>query len=473
MQNDYDYLRRLYMDDSATKFGYAFFLSYFFRNILDLRRRFDLITLRKVAKPYSVSDFCMGVCLAVSVGCCPLSRIDTELREERKLARSVGLENGFFSSRQAHRILNTFNGYHVNQLKRISQTLISDFGDSPRKDLIIADIDQSTRPTYACKREGATTGKNPKHGQKCLQWSVAFCAGEVIDQQLKEGYRHCTDDFKERYQETLRILGRIDILRIDGGYLSAENLRFLGDQLFCTKAGVSLNCVKEGLKKAQGRYWKRVDRHTKVFDCGFVSIFSDADRKYRLILVRGQKRQERRIPIKQRKQGRGYRPYRITYREIVFGILTNISGNPVHLYEFYKQRQTIENYFRDSNWSFETGKLPSQRFRANQAYLWLTSIVQNSLQWFKRQCLPEHWQSCSYQRIRDELINRKAVVHERSGYVQINFSVCFKHKEVHDFAAEKLKMMKHCLDRGEPLDYFWKFSTLPSVPEGFDIENLN
>ena len=60
----------------------------------------------------------------------------------------------------------------------------SEFGDSPRQELIVVDIDQSARPTYACKREGATTGKTSKIGQNCLQWSVAFCAGEVIDQEL-------------------------------------------------------------------------------------------------------------------------------------------------------------------------------------------------------------------------------------------------------------------------------------------------
>jgi len=33
--------------------------------------------------------------------------------------------------------------------------------------------------------------------------------------------------------------------------------------------------------------------------------------------------------------------------EVIFGILTNLSGNPIHVYKFYKQRQTIENYFRE------------------------------------------------------------------------------------------------------------------------------
>lgn len=470
MDSHYDSLQRMYTDDSVTKFGYAFYLSYFFRNILSLRKRFDCITLKKVAKPYTVSDFCMGLCLAISVGCCPLSRIDTDLYEEQKLARSIGLETGFFSSSQAHRILNTFNGYHVNQLKRIGYTLLSQFGDAPHKDMIIVDIDQSTRPTYANKREGATTGKNVKNGQKCLQWSVSFCAGEVIDQQLKEGYRHCIDDFKDRYQQTRKILHRIDILRIDGGYLSATNLNLLGDQLFCTKASVNLTCVKEGLKIAKGRYWKRVDEHTKLFDCGLMDIFPEVTKKYRLILVKGQRRQEKRIPKAKRKQGKGHRPYHVTYREIIFGILTNISGTPLQVYQLYKERQTIENYFRDSYWSFETYKLPSQHFRANQSYLLFVSIVQNALHWFKHQCLPESWQSCSSQTIRDELINRKALVIEGTGSVHINFSKYFKYQQIHSYAATRLETIKACIDNGEPLKNCWEFSSQPSLTEKFTIE---
>jgi len=469
VNSDYNVLQCMYTDDSVTTFGYAFYLSYFFRNILQLRQQFDRITLKKVAKPSTVSDFCMGISLAISVGCCPFSKIDTELHEERKLARSLGLEEGFFSASQAHRILNMFRGHHVNQLKRIGQTLVNQFGDAPQKDIIIVDIDQSTRPTYANKREGATTGKTVKHGQKCLQWSVAFCAGEVIDQQLKEGYRHCIDDFKERYLQALQVLGRIDILRIDGGYLSAANLRLLEDQRICTKASVNLTCVKEGLQMAQGHYWKHVDRHTKIFDCGWMRIFSDVPHQYRLILVKGQRRQEKRIPKRQRSSGRGHRCYRITYRDIIFGILTNIPGKALQIYQFYKERQRIENYFRDSYWSFETGKLPSQFFRANQAYLWFVSLVQNALVWCKRQCLPPQWQTCSYQTIRDELINRKALVREHPEFVSLNFSRYFKYPDVHHAAATRLECMKMAIEQGKPLEAYWEFSSLPSVTERFLI----
>jgi len=134
----------------------------------------------------------------------------------RKLACSIGLETGFFSDKKAHRILNTFNGYHVNQLRAIGQHLVSEFGEASAQEVIVVDIDQSARPTYARKREGATTGKTSKRGQNCLQWSVAFCAGEVIDQELKEGYRHCIDDLSARYLKALKVLGHIDLSKHRG-----------------------------------------------------------------------------------------------------------------------------------------------------------------------------------------------------------------------------------------------------------------
>ncbi|EDN67566.1 hypothetical protein BGP_2098 [Beggiatoa sp. PS] len=95
MQITYDYsFQTLQADNSATKFGYAFYLSYFFRNIVMLDKRFELLTLKKIAKPYTVVDFCMEISLAISVGCYPLSKIDSEFLEERKLACSIGLKIG-------------------------------------------------------------------------------------------------------------------------------------------------------------------------------------------------------------------------------------------------------------------------------------------------------------------------------------------------------------------------------------------
>ena len=80
------------------------------------------------------------------------------------------------------------------------------------------DIDQSARLTNAQKRERVTFVQTQKKGQKCRGWSVAFCAGEVIDQERQSWVQNCIDDFKQRYQTVLRVLGRIEYHRGDGGY---------------------------------------------------------------------------------------------------------------------------------------------------------------------------------------------------------------------------------------------------------------
>ncbi len=72
-----------------------------------------------------------------------------------------------------------------------------------------------------------------------------------------------------------------------------------------------------------------------------MDIFPEVSQKYRGMKVKGQKMKERRIPKNQRKQGQGYRSYRITYFDLIFGMITNLSGDKVLVYEFYKQRQTV------------------------------------------------------------------------------------------------------------------------------------
>ena len=64
----------------------------------------------------------------------------------------------------------------------------------------------------------------------------------------------------------------------------------------------------------------------------------------------------------------------------------------------------------------------------------------------------------------------KPWVHEKTAYVQINFSIYFKHKEVHDFAAKTITIMKNHLDNAEPVENFWKVAMKLSLPEGLDIE---
>ena len=94
----------------------------------------------------------------------------------------------------------------------------------------------------------------------------------------------------------------------------------------------------------------------------------------------------------------GSKSKRKVYR---YGLLENMafSLNPKGVYEFYHGRQTIEQFFKESTGPFQAGKMPSGKFRANEAYLQLVTIAENCCFWFKKNfCLPLgtpiRWKPC-------------------------------------------------------------------------------
>jgi len=67
-------------------------------------------------------------------------------------------------------------------------------------------------------------------------------------------------------------------------------------------------------------------------------------------------------------------------------IIHNVGGlaDARGAFEFYHQRQTIENFFKESKNPFHSGKMPSQRFRSNEAYLYFVSLAYNIFSIFKK-----------------------------------------------------------------------------------------
>ncbi len=53
------------------------------------------------------------------------------------------------------------------------------------------------------------------------------------------------------------------------------------------------------------------------------------------------------------------------------------------MWNFYKERQTIENCFRENNQSFQAGKLPTHKFYGNAFYYELVCLCHNIAFFFK------------------------------------------------------------------------------------------
>jgi hypothetical protein len=372
-------IRVSFTNERLTRYGFFPAIAKFFIDHLFLKERFKQVTVPKQRnRDFAVSDLCLSMVSLPVLGIPYIWQINDCLRDEPAVAGALGLKR-IFDQSTLHRFLNRFAGWHVNQLEKIHVQLLQQEGQSLREETIILDIDASTHSLRGTKRQGASPGRNTKaKGKDCYQWSVSFCAGELICQKLDAGHVHCINRLQTLLEKSKQILGRVDLLRVDGGYTSKETLTFLVEEKvsFLAKIGNQYGIVKALKKRIPQTAWKPYDENTWLYNAGIVQVLEGCPKPLRLIMVCHAN------AVKKVSKGRVF--YRTKY--IYYGIVAHLyeSHRAAWIFQTYQKRQTVEQFFKEGNQSFNTGKMPSQRFRANQAYLYFMGIGYNCFLWFKK-----------------------------------------------------------------------------------------
>ena len=118
--------------------------------------------------------------------------------------------------------------------------------------------------------------------------------------------------------------------------------------------------------------WQRYDSKTRLYELGQCQAVSTSEYHFRTILV--EKEQEPFPGSKSKK------------KILRYGIVERLpfSLSKEELHQFYHERQTIEQFFKESTGPFNAGKFPSQEFRGNEAYLHLVTIAENCCVLFKK-----------------------------------------------------------------------------------------
>jgi hypothetical protein len=386
-------LRVRFNNERLTRYGFFPAVAKFFIDYLHLKACFQQVTVpQQRVRDFTVPDLCISMISLPVLGIPYIWQINDCLRDEPAVAQALGLKR-IFDQSTLHRFLNRFAGWHINQLERIHIDLLRREGAAIQQASIWVDIDASTHSLWGSKREGASPGKNSKvKGNDCYQWSVAFSAGELICQQLDRGHVHCLHRLRLLYEKAQQILGRIDLLRIDGGYMSEETLTFLVEEQmpFLAKIGNQYGIVKDLQASLSEEAWHPYNEDTWLYNAGVVHILEACPHPVRLIMVCHARTRK--------KVHKGRISYRTHY--IYYGIVAHrcASSRAAWIYQAYKKRQTVEQFFKEGNQSFHTGKMPSQRFRANQAYLYFMGIGYNGFLWFKKKQPPGTYVPLCYPR---------------------------------------------------------------------------
>jgi hypothetical protein len=369
-----------------------------------------------------------------------MSHIDTSFSDEATLAQQLGLKR-FFSASTAYRFIRKFSGWHVKQLNRINSLLLREKGQSVQAPKKLLDVDGSTHSMESRKREKGTPGYNKRHkGADCYQQSAAFCNNELITQKLDAGHVHCSQRLKYLFEKSTKILGEIHMIRLDSGYFSIDTILFLVGKAVTFAIRATANCSgfthAMELAKARKLHFKGVEKgkDTYIAEIPELRIFKGLDKEFRFLLVKERKR------VKKVKKGRIFYTYEWQY----WGIVTNIPSSEMNSYElftFYRGRQTIENFFKETKQSFNSGKMPSQKFRGNEAYLWFVCIAYNISVWFKRDVLPKKHSRCMMKTVRQRL-NTVALCKDTPDGIVLTFNDDYPHVRTYVYMFQRLNSLR-------------------------------
>jgi len=390
-------IQLVFDEENLSKYGAFPLLAWFMLDLLRLRNKLRIVSAkhkrnnrRKVKRykcTFSGVDMCIGIITIILVGIKRFEKIDDLLHTETKLAQIIGLKR-FFDKTYARMFLNEFSLFHLRQLDEVNMAILREFGDSIKQSVVILDIDQTTHSLESRKREKATRGRNKKNkGKPCYQWDVGFINNEIVSQRLADGREHCSKGFIPIIEDvTCKIPSTSLIARVDGGYMSADRLNWIVEKKLQVISVVNwddflsnnkdikvdeLSFEHFSIEEEDEKTKEKVRKKISVAPVGTRRVYSKSRHKFQAVLVKVKQEQ---IPIKKRR------------KHLRYVIIHNVGGltDARGAFEFYHQRQTIENFFKESKNPFHSGKMPSQRFRSNEAYLYFVSLAYNIFSIFKK-----------------------------------------------------------------------------------------
>jgi hypothetical protein len=401
-----------------TKFGGSAALCGYLSHVLQFRERFASVTVKKgTNSQFTTVDMLLGLLGLIMLGCDRVYHINDQFGEDVLLAKQLGLVR-IFDQSTANRFLRQFKKWHTNQLERILRGMVWAHGGCVRVVCRILDIDASDLTRMTHKSTGAKPGRNKRNkGKDSYLITCGFAGDQVVATDFRAGNAHCSQALTVVFEKAMTAMSRIDLIRLDAGYISIRTLTWLLAQKVSAASDeaisflVGCNGQANGLKVAKAYARQHPERWTQVtagsddilvMNFSNVQLFSDyPDGVVRLVLVK----------MKQQVKTCKQNTIRYHARTRIYGIATNLRQGygARQIFKKYQQRQTIELMFRELKNSFPVGKLPSNHYYADYGWFLLCCLAYNAGYYFKRDVVPVGYKRCSMATVRRRFLEVPAL----------------------------------------------------------------
>lgn len=343
----------------------------------------DNLSIKKRFSRFSIGKLSFLSVLLILLGIERFSHLSTRWVRETGLAKVIGIHSLPRKTTFAD-FLNSFSGYHTEQLKRIHRRLIQEHKAQwlPSSGPYFVDLDLSTKSVEGKKIEKAALGYNKKRrGRLCLQWSRALFRGIPFWSKLFSGNVNSKQSLREDLRWLMQEITAYTpsnprpsiVIRLDGGYWSPELLKEL-EYPFLIHGPMLKELNLPALIKNPKTSWVTYSDTTSFLDIGRKDL--SCGLSLRVILVKQMERS-------QKSYSKNVKP-----KFIYYPIMTDIHHwSAKTIIKAYRGRQIIENHFKEGNQAFFSNKLPSGKLRANEAFLWFVTFAYTVSVFFKRSSL--------------------------------------------------------------------------------------
>jgi hypothetical protein len=122
--------------------------------------------------------------------------------------------------------------------------------------------------------------------------------------------------------------------------------------------------------------------------------------------------------------------------------VTNLALSPERVWHFYKPRARCELDIRELKESFPLGSIPTNGFLANQVHFHLILLAYDLVNWFKRLCLPQQWNSVTLHTLRRDLLALPARLVHAGGRNQLKLPQRYPHQKLFYQAIKRIEHLK-------------------------------
>lgn len=291
----------------------------------------------------------------------------------------------------------------THELQRKVDTL------APAKEIVV-DLDTTLVGTHG-KQEGAKY--NHHYSEMGYHPFVAFDGGtgDLLDQELREGSRYCSNGAGEFMRNLLQKLKKSMpeaklVFRGDSGFAAPEVYEALEE----AECGYAIKLKDNPRLHKDSRYWNVAKK-----------VYADMDISKEVVAYGEIEYQAKSWSKSRRVVFCIRRPKGTMFLDAQFIVTTRKDLTPEQTFDWYRGRGNAENYIKEFKNEF-VHSLPHKTMEQNAVHFAIQALCYNLFNWFRRICLSGKLQKATAATIRERLIRFAVRVSRSARYVHLHLS---------------------------------------------------